>query len=102
MGNWVVIAQYDYGDSYVTNIIRDGLDTRDQALEELRAAVHTYLPRKGIVESWRRVYRFDDRASYLVLIKGMTSRWYCTLRVAELVSDSTDPADEPQDRVPPG
>jgi hypothetical protein len=91
MGNWVVIAQYDYGEHYVTNIIRDGLDTRGQALEELRAAVHTYLPTKRIVESWRRVYRLDDRASYLVVIKGMASRWYCTLRVAELVLDSTDP-----------
>ncbi|MCZ4512886.1 hypothetical protein O3Q52_32945 [Streptomyces sp. ActVer] len=130
MGNWVVIVQY-YSDTYRTEFIRRGLETKEQALEELRAALHTYLPSKAIVEKRRHVYRFADQESYLVVIKGRLTEWECTLRVAELVSDSTDPAvaerarledgaaepedggvqpedggvavaDEPQDRIPPG
>ncbi|WP_033319713.1 hypothetical protein [Streptomyces yerevanensis] len=92
-------------------------ENKDQALEELRAAAQTYLPMPGIKEKWRRVYRYADRESYFVLIKGATTLWRCTLRLAELVSDSTDPAVAskaqaedaaaemaagPQDRVPPG
>ncbi|MEU9781646.1 hypothetical protein AB0H92_11830 [Streptomyces phaeochromogenes] len=131
MGNWVVVAQYDFNEVHVTEFIRRGQETKDQALEELRAALHSYLPRKSIVEQWRHVYRFTDQESYLLVIKGKVTKWECTLRVAELVSDSTDPAvaervrlddgaaepedgavqledstaevsDEPQDRIPPG
>ncbi|MFE7277597.1 hypothetical protein [Streptomyces sp. NPDC057623] len=116
MGNWVVIAEY-YSDVYRTEFIRRGLETKDQALEALRAALHTYVPSKNIVEKRRRVYRFADEETYLVVIKGKLTEWECTLRIAELVSDSTDPAvakrsqmddgaagaaDGPQDRIPPG
>lgn len=116
MGNWVVIVEY-YSDMYRTEFIRRGLETKDQALKELRAAVHTYLPSRSIVEKRRRVYRFADQETYLVVIKGKLSEWECTLRIAELVWDSTDPtvaerarwddgaaevADGPQDRIPPG
>ncbi|MGW0915345.1 hypothetical protein ACWD1Z_26880 [Streptomyces sp. NPDC002784] len=121
MGDWVVIAEY-YSDVYRTEFIRRGLETKDQALTALRAAVHTYVPSKNIVEKRRRVYRFTDQETYLVVIKGKLSEWECTLRIAELISDSTDPAvaervpvndgpvddgaaqmgDEPQDRIPPG
>ncbi|MFE9018019.1 hypothetical protein ACFYNL_05480 [Streptomyces sp. NPDC007808] len=63
------------------------------------------------------MYRFTDQEAYLVVIKGKLTGWECTLRIAELVSDSTDPAvaqraemgdgaagvtDGPQDRIPPG
>ncbi|GAA2639778.1 hypothetical protein [Streptomyces vastus] len=65
------------------------------------------------------MYRFADQESYLVVIKGRLTKWECTLRIAELVSDSTDPAvakraqtqmeegaaevaDGPQDQIPPG
>ncbi|MDW4908763.1 hypothetical protein RB628_26345 [Streptomyces sp. ADMS] len=117
MGNWAVIVQYQVGDSYTTEFICHGRETKDQALEELRAVLHTYLPTGNIRERWRHVYRFADRESYLVVIKGMTWKWECALRVAELISDSTDPtvaeralredsaaepADGPQDRPPPG
>ncbi|MFD9329402.1 hypothetical protein [Streptomyces sp. NPDC060065] len=124
MGNWAVISQYEYGDGYVTAFICRGRETKAHALEELRAVLHTYLPRKSIVEQWRHVYRFADQESYLLVIKGRASKWECTLRIAELISDSTDPAvaervqmedgavemtdgaaemaDGPQDRVPPG
>lgn len=91
MGDWVVIAQYS-NDVYRTEFICRGQETKEQALKALRAALHTYLPSKGIVEKRRRVYRFADQESYLVVIKGRVSEWECTLRVAELVSDSTDPA----------
>ncbi|QQM43804.1 hypothetical protein [Streptomyces liliifuscus] len=91
MGDWVVIAQYS-SDVYRTEFICSGQETKEQALKALRAALHTYLPSKGIVEKRRRVYRFADQESYLVVIKGRLSEWECTLRVAELVSDSTDPA----------
>lgn len=116
MGNWAVIAQY-FNDAYRTEFICRGRETKDQALEELRAVVHTYVPSKTIVEQWRHVYRFADQESYLVVIKGRLTKWECTLRIAELVSDSTDPAvakraqmeegaaevaDGPQDRIPPG
>ncbi|MEU9879603.1 hypothetical protein [Streptomyces phaeochromogenes] len=131
MGNWAVVVQY-YSDTYRTEFIRRGLETKEQALEELRAAVHTYLPSKHVVEQWRQVYRFADQESYLVVIKGRLTKWECSLRVAELISDSTGPAvseraltedvvaedaapedsaaedaaaevsDEPQDRIPPG
>ncbi|MGW3283018.1 hypothetical protein ACWDR3_00060 [Streptomyces sp. NPDC001002] len=116
MGNWVVIAEY-YSDVYRTEFICHGLETKDQALKALHAALHTYLPSKNIVEKRRRVYRFADQETYLVVIKGKLSEWECTLRVAELVSDSTDPAvaeraqmndgaadvaDWPQDHIPPG
>ncbi|MGW3425017.1 hypothetical protein [Streptomyces phaeochromogenes] len=121
MGNWGVIVQYNY-DAYRTEFIRRGLETKEQALEELRAAVHTYVPSKHVVEQWRQVYRFADQESYLVVIKGRISKWECALRVAELVSDSNDPAvaeraqveggsaDDgeaeptggPRDRIPPG
>ncbi|MFF3350175.1 hypothetical protein [Streptomyces sp. NPDC002779] len=116
MGDWVVIAEY-YSDVYRTEFIRRGLETEDQALKALRAAVHTYVPSRNIVEKRRRVYRFTDQETYLVVIKGKLSEWECTLRIAELISDSTDPAvagrsqrddgaaqrgDEPQDRIPPG
>ncbi|MCX4903690.1 hypothetical protein [Streptomyces sp. NBC_00878] len=117
MGNWAVIAQYYNGESYRTEFICRGRETKDQAREELRAVLHTYLPSKNIVEKRRRVYRFADQESYLVVIKGKLTEWECTLRIAELVSDSTDPAvakraqmeegaaevaDGPQDRIPPG
>ncbi|UIX31694.1 hypothetical protein [Streptomyces sp. GQFP] len=106
MGNWVVIAEYFYGESHRTEFICRGRETKDQALEELRAAVHTYVPSKNIIEKRRRVYRFTDQESYLVVIKGRLSEWECTLRIAELISDSADPAVEsaggPQDRIPPG
>ncbi|MDQ1029866.1 hypothetical protein QF035_007448 [Streptomyces umbrinus] len=91
MGNWVVIVQYD-NDTYRTEFIRRGLETKEQALEELRAAVHTYVPSKHVVEQWRQVYRFADQESYLVVIKGRLTKWECTLRVAELVSDTNDAA----------
>ncbi|MFD3928433.1 hypothetical protein [Streptomyces sp. NPDC058614] len=117
MGNWAVISQYEYGDGYVTAFICRGRETKAGALEELRAVLHTYLPRKSIIEQWRHVYRFADQESYLLVIKGRASKWECTLRVVELISDSTDPAvaeraqmedgaaemaDGPQDRIPPG
>src|SRR5919108_4717019 len=113
MGNWVVIAVY-YSDVYRTEFICRGLETKDEALTALRAALHTYVPSKNIVEKRRHVYRFADQESYLVVIKGMLTEWECTLRIAELVSDSTDPAvakraqmddgaaevtDGPQDRI---
>lgn len=130
MDSWVVIAEY-YSDTYRTEFIRRGLETKEQALEELRAAVHTYVPSKHVVEQWRQVYRFADQESYLVVIKGRLTKWECTLRVAELISDTNDSAvterarledgaaepedgavqpedgaaevaDEPQDRIPPG
>jgi hypothetical protein len=115
MGNWVVIAEY-YSDIYRTEFIHRGLETKDQALRALRAAAHTYVPSKNIVEKRRRVYRFAGQEAYLVVIKGKLSEWECTLRIAELVSDSIDPAvaervqlndgaaevaDIPQDRIPP-
>jgi hypothetical protein len=114
MGRWIVIVQW--GD-YQREINSGAESTKDQALEELRAAAQTYLPTPGIQEKWRRVYRFADSESYFVVIKGATTKWRCTFRLAELVSDSTDPAvagkaqaedtaadtaAEPQDRVPPG
>ncbi|WP_200304257.1 hypothetical protein [Streptomyces adelaidensis] len=117
MGNWVVIAQYSYGEAYRTEFICRGQETKDQALEALRAALHTYVPSKSIIEKRRHVYRFADQESYLVVIKGKLTEWECILRIAELVSDSTDPAvakraqmddgagevtDGPQDRIPPG
>ncbi|MEV2213421.1 hypothetical protein AB0H86_18540 [Streptomyces sp. NPDC050997] len=116
MGNWAVIAQYCYGESCRTEFICRGRETKDQALGELRAVLHTYVPSRNIVEKRRRVYRFADQESYLVVIKGKLTEWECTLRIAELVSDSTDPgvakraqeegavevADGPQDRIPPG
>ncbi|WP_328846352.1 hypothetical protein [Streptomyces sp. NBC_00258] len=130
MGNWVVIVQYD-NDTYRTEFIRRGLETKEQALEELGAAVHTYVPSKHVVEQWRQVYRFADQESYLVVIKGRITKWECTLRIAELTSDTNVPAvseradpeggpaepedsaaqledgaaevpDEPQDRIPSG
>ncbi|MGI5199061.1 hypothetical protein ACQEVY_36425 [Streptomyces sp. CA-288835] len=114
MGKCIVIVQW--GD-YQHELNRGAEITKDQALEELRVAAQTYLPNPGIQEKWRRVYRFADRESYFVVIKGATTKWRCTFRLAELVSDSTDPAvaskaqaedtaadmaAEPQDRVPPG
>ncbi|WP_128376256.1 hypothetical protein [Streptomyces cavernae] len=116
MGNWAVVAQY-YSDMYRTEFICRGLETKDQALKALRTAIHTYVPSKHIVEKRRHVYRFADQETYLVVIKGKLSEWECTLRIAELVADSTDPAvakpaqmddgaaevtDGPQDRIPPG
>ncbi|MFD9883448.1 hypothetical protein ACFWZT_18550 [Streptomyces alboflavus] len=116
MGNWVVIAEY-YSDVYRTEFVRRGLETKLQALEALRAALFTYVPSKNLVEKRRRVYRFADQETYLVVIKGKLTQWECTLRIAELVSDSADPAvaerermdggaaevaEGPQDRIPPG
>jgi hypothetical protein len=116
MGNWVVVAQYS-SDVYKTEFICDGHETKDQALKALRAAVHTYVPSQHIVEKRRRVYRLADQESYLVVIKGRLTEWECTLRIAELISDTADPAvaeraqtddgvaevaDGPQDRIPPG
>ncbi|MEU6546678.1 hypothetical protein [Streptomyces sp. NPDC046859] len=116
MGDWVVIAEY-YSDVYRTEFIRRGLETKDQALEALRKALHTYAPSKRIIEKRRQVYRFADQETYLVVIKGRLTEWECTLRIAELVSDSKDPsvaeraqrgheaaeaADGPQDQIPPG
>ncbi|WP_105969115.1 hypothetical protein [Streptomyces geranii] len=117
MGNWAAIVQYFNGESHSTEFICHGRETKAQALEELRAVLHTYVPSKNIVEKRRRVYRFADHESYLVVIKGRLTEWECTLRVVELISDSTDPAvaekvrweqgaadvaDGPQDRLPPG
>lgn len=116
MGHWVVIAQY-YTDVFQTEFVCRGLDTKDEALRALRTALPTWRPSKNIIEKRRRVYRFADQESYLVVIKGRLSEWECTLRVAELISDTTDPsvsertpgndgtaepADEPRDRIPPG
>ncbi|MEU9959253.1 hypothetical protein [Streptomyces sp. NPDC050982] len=91
MGDWVVIAQYS-SDVYRTEFICRGQETKEQALKALRAALHTYLPSKSIVEKRRHVYRLADQESYLVVIKGRLTEWECTLRVAELLSDSADPA----------
>ncbi|SDK05033.1 hypothetical protein [Streptomyces indicus] len=119
MGRWAVISQYHYNEKDRIDFIRQGLETKDEALEELRAALPTYLPASGLLEQWRRVYRLPDQETYLVVIKGMVTKWTCTLRIAELVADSTDPSvaesaqrDEgariedgaagPQDRIPPG
>ncbi|NSL42937.1 hypothetical protein [Streptomyces sp. 8P21H-1] len=116
VGDWVVIAEY-CSDVYRTEFICRGQETKDQALAALRAVLHTYVPNKSLVEKRRQVYRSGDRESYLVVIKGRLTQWECTLRVAELVSDSADPAvaeraqrgegvaeaaDGPQDRIPPG
>ncbi|MDI9832687.1 hypothetical protein [Streptomyces sp. KAU_LT] len=91
MGSWVVIAEY-YSDVQRTEFVCRGLETKDQALEALRAALHTYAPSKKIIEKRRQVYRFPDRETYLVVIKGRLTEWECTLRIAELISDSNDPA----------
>ncbi|WP_055620481.1 hypothetical protein [Streptomyces sp. JHA19] len=91
MGDWVVIAEY-YSDVHRTEFIRRGLETRDQALEALREALHTYTPSKKIIEKRRQVYRFADQETYLVVIKGKLTEWECTLRVGEVISDSKDPA----------
>ncbi|MGX1566909.1 hypothetical protein [Streptomyces sp. NPDC055506] len=53
------------------------------------------------------MYRFADQESYLVVIKGKLTQREYTLRIAELVSDSTDPgvvewARMDDDRIPPG
>ncbi|MFC8350096.1 hypothetical protein [Streptomyces sp. NPDC057280] len=116
MGEWVVIAEY-YSDVHRTEFIRRDLETKEQALTALRAALHTYVPSKNIIEKRRQVYRFADHETYRVVIRGKLSEWDCTLRVAQLVADSADPAvarraqrqdaaaevaDEPQDRIPPG
>ncbi len=100
MGTWVVVVEYqgDGRDDY--EILRDAGSTKEQALEVLRALLHTYLPRPRIVEKWRQVYRFADGESYVVLIKGSVTQWRCTLRIAELVSDSTDPDMARQARKP--
>jgi hypothetical protein len=94
MGNWAVIVQYfeSGGGRCGGGLICRGRATKDQALDELRAVLHTYVPTKGIIEERRQVYRFADQESYLVVIKGQVTMWECTLRVAELVSDSADPA----------
>ncbi|GAA2657020.1 hypothetical protein [Streptomyces vastus] len=94
MGNWAVIVQYfESGRGmYEGGVICRGRETKDQALEELRAVLHTYTPTKGIIEERRQVYRLADQESYLVVIKGQMTLWECTLRVAELMSDSADPA----------
>ncbi|GAA3907015.1 hypothetical protein GCM10023084_69080 [Streptomyces lacrimifluminis] len=119
MGNWAVVSQYGFGEAYVTEFVCSGLETKEQALAKLRAVLRTYLPRKSIRERWRHVYRFTDQETYLVVIKGATSTFECTLRVAELISDSPDSTvaarararwedrragggDGPQDRTPPG
>ncbi len=107
MGQWVVMAQYSYGETYRTEFIRRGLQSEELALAELRGVLSTYLPSKGIVEQWRQVYRYPGPETYLVVIKGMVTKWECTLRVAEMVVGSADAsaagaAGEPQDRIPPG
>ena len=91
MGSWGVIAHSYSGDYHQTEIIGETNGTKDQASRTLSTVVHTYRPRPGIIEKWRRVYRLADGESYFVLIKGMSSLWNCTLQVAELVSDSTNP-----------
>ncbi|MFI9830852.1 hypothetical protein ACIHIX_24570 [Streptomyces sp. NPDC051913] len=116
MGDWVVTAEY-YSDVHRTEFICRGMETREEALTALRAALPTYVPSKNIIEKRRQVYRFADQETYLVVIKGKLTQWECTLRIAQLVSDSTDPAvarraqrehgaaevaDVPQDRIPPG
>ncbi|MDQ1046704.1 hypothetical protein [Streptomyces sp. V4I2] len=116
MGKWVVIAEYRSGDYDESEIFGVG-STKDQALEALRGLTRTYLPRPGIIEQWRQTYRLADHESYVVMIKGKMSLWHCTLRVAELVADSADPAlakavqaedaaaeaaAAPRDRIPPG
>ncbi|WP_055529706.1 hypothetical protein [Streptomyces graminilatus] len=113
MGTWAVIAQSVSSDAHVTEFICRGRETKEEALEKLRAAVHTYLPKRNIREKRRQVYRFADQESYLVMINGKLTEWECSLRLAELISDSADPArpaDQPdpaaaagpQDRIPPG
>ncbi|MGA4844244.1 hypothetical protein [Streptomyces sp. G45] len=116
MGHWVVIAQYT-SDVYRTDFIRRGLETKAEALTALRAALSTYVPSKNIIEKRRHVYRFADQETYLVVIKGKLTQWECTLRVARMVVDSTDPIvaeraqrddgaaevpDGPKDTMPPG
>ncbi len=116
MGRWAVIVQH-HDDTGRTEFLRRGLETKSEALEELRAALHSYLPAGGLIEQRRRVYRRPDQETYLVVIKGMVSKWQYTLYVAELVSDSTDPSvaesaqregtavwppEGPQDLIPPG
>ncbi|WEH13534.1 hypothetical protein [Streptomyces sp. VNUA24] len=115
MGNWAVVAQYGHNEMYRTEFVWRGKTSKEEALDALRAAVHTYVPSKHLVEKRRQVYRFSDQESYLVVIKGKLTEWECTLRIAELLSDSADPAvaerargdggapragDEPQDRNP--
>ncbi|MFI6943173.1 hypothetical protein ACIBI4_28245 [Streptomyces sp. NPDC050418] len=85
MGSWAVVAQYAYGDAYQTDFVRRGLESKEQALDELRSLVATYLPTANIMEKWRRVYRYDDQVSYLVEIKGKITTWQCTLRIVERV-----------------
>jgi len=92
MGDWVVIVEHhSEGRGESREVIGGAGGTKEQALGVLRALVHTYLPRPRIVEKRRQVYRFADRESYAVLIQGTVTQWHCTLRIAELVSDSADP-----------
>jgi hypothetical protein len=53
-GNWVVVVEYhgDGRDEY--EIIRDAGSTKEQALDVLRALLHTYMPR-SFIRSSRRV-----------------------------------------------
>ncbi|MBZ3906121.1 MULTISPECIES: hypothetical protein [Streptomyces] len=117
MGNWCVMVQYAHGETYRTEFVVRGQATKEEALKALRAAVHTYVPSRSLIEKRRQVYRFTDQEAYLVVIKGKLTEWECTLRVMELISDSTDPAvaerarpehgtteaaEGPQDRIPPG
>ncbi|WP_432752613.1 hypothetical protein ACE1OA_08980 [Streptomyces sp. JL2001] len=90
MGKWIVVAQYGKGETYVTEVVRRLTGTRDEALEELRAATLAYgAPMR---EKWREVYRFPGGESYLVIVKGAVSLTEYRLAIAEQVWDSNDPA----------
>ncbi|GGS98669.1 hypothetical protein GCM10010270_83330 [Streptomyces violaceus] len=75
MGNWVVIAEY-YSDTHRTEFICRGQETKDQALKALRAALHTYLPSKNIVDCpvvpcrWRAREVGDDQTEELAVVGG--------------------------------
>lgn len=84
---WVVIAQYGT-DILRTEFVGRKVRTKEEALTALGSAVHTYTPSRNIIEKRRRVYRFPDRESYLVVLKGKLTEWEITLTIA----DSTDPS----------
>lgn len=92
LGSWGVIAQYRYGEVYRTDFLCHGRVTKDHALDELRAVLHTCVPSRNIAEQWRHGYRFADRETFLLVVEGRMTKWEYTLRTVELISDSRDPA----------
>ncbi|MFF4316308.1 hypothetical protein ACWDFR_21170 [Streptomyces sp. 900105755] len=88
MARWVVVVQFGTGEHYRVDEVTRFESTPEQARATLYEVACTHLPRPGLRQQRREVFRMGDEDAYYVHINGWMSTWRVFYRLAELAWSS--------------